>query len=193
MEGLREYTLFFQGLPPPLLSLRSYILKKPLITLKYDPEEPLYYFLFSFLTTFKPPTVVAKLSHLPFFFKQVKPLPQKKAYNKNQKLIFSNRGVPSQGPQYSWQQSIPQPPIKMAIIINKIRTKAWALTMALKSWSSSHSPGYPRFIYGILRPVPSVAPHAPVINYKVFRFLWVQGPAALSNSFSQDLYKHGPL
>ena len=47
----------------------------------------------------------------------------------------------------------------------------------IESWSSSHSPGYPRFIHGILRPVPSVTPYAPAIKYKVLRFLWVQGPS----------------
>ena len=74
-----------------------------------------------------------------------------------------------------------KPPIKIGITKKKIITKAWAVTMTLYSWSSPNKdPGCPSSIrINILKPVPSIPLHAPVIKYKVPIFLWLQDQSCL--------------
>ena len=104
------------------------------------------------------------------------------AGNKNQKLILFSRGNAMSGaPNISGISQFPNPPIKIGIITKKIMTKAWAVTMTLYSWSSPNKgPGCPSSIrISILRPVPSIPLHAPVIKYRVPIFLWLQDQSHL--------------
>ena len=151
--------------------------------------------------TFQPPTVVAKLLIYHSLLNKQAPLPPEKAGNKNQKLILFSQGAAISGaPNFGGVGQFPKffPLIKIGIPVKKIITKAWAVTMTLYSWSfPNEGPDWPRSLrISILRPVPSIPLHAPVIKYRIPRLIIEYRSRAVLNSLlTRTLIKwgNGPL